>query len=98
MSEELFIVGRFHAAPGNEKSVEEAILTNMPPSRDEPGCLHVNAFRSMRDPRLFFIVSGWKDEAAFELHATLPHTVRLLERVGPLIDHPFDINRVEKIC
>ena len=27
----------------------------------------------------------------------LPHTVRFIERVTPLIDHPFDVNRVHTI-
>jgi quinol monooxygenase YgiN len=83
---ELFIVARFHARPGEEKAVAEAILDNLPPSRGEPGRLNIHAFRSIRDPRLFFVHSGWKDEAAFENHAGLPYTVRFLERVEPLID------------
>ena len=33
------------------------------------------------------------DEAAFEHHATLPHTVRFIERVQMLIDHPLDVTR-----
>jgi quinol monooxygenase YgiN len=95
---ELAIFARFHARPGNEDAVAEAILENMPPSRSEPGCLDIHAFRSIRDSRLFFIHSRWKDEAAFEAHAVLPHTVRLLARVEPLIDHPLDVNRTEQIC
>ena len=95
---ELAIFARFHARAGNEAAVAEAILENMPPSRSEPGCLDIHAFRSIRDSRLFFIHSRWKDEAAFEAHAVLPHTVRLLARVEPLIDHPLDVNRTEQIC
>src|SRR6266850_1143374 len=49
------------------------------------------------DPRLFYIHSRWKDEAAFESHAGMPHTVRFIERVTPLIDHPFEVNRVHTI-
>ena len=94
---ELFIFARFHARPGNESAVAEAILDNMPPSRAEPGCLHINAYRSTRDPQLFYIHSRWKDEAAFENHAGLPHTVRFLERVQPLIDHPLDVTRSRQI-
>jgi len=41
--------------------------------------------------------SVWKDESAFELHATLPHTVRMLGIVEPLIDHPLDVSRTEPI-
>jgi quinol monooxygenase YgiN len=47
--------------------------------------------------QLFYIHSRWKDEAAFEAHATLPLTPRFIERVETLIDHPLDATRTEKI-
>ena len=94
---ELVIFARFHARPGNEGAVAEALRDNLAPSREEPGCLSIQAFRSTRDPQLFYIHSRWKDEAAFERHAGLPHTVRFLERVVPLIDHPLDVTRAERI-
>ena len=94
---ELFIFARFHAHPGNEGAVVEALLDVLAPSREEPGCLSIHAFRSTRDPRLFYIHSRWKDEAAFERHAGLPHTRRFVERLEPLIDHPLDVTRAERI-
>lgn len=94
---ELFIFARFHARPGHEDAVDAAIQEVLSPTRAEPGCLGINAFRSRRDPRLFFIHSRWRDEAAFEHHAGLPHTVRFLARVEPLISHPLDINRTERV-
>jgi quinol monooxygenase YgiN len=94
---EVFIFARFHARPGHEGAVAEAMLDNLGLSREEPGCLSIHAFRSMRDPRLFYIHSRWKDEAAFENHAGLPHTLRFLERVEPLIDHPLDVTRAAQI-
>jgi len=87
----------FTRAPGNEDAVAVELRDVLGPSREEPGCLNIHAFRSTRDPRLFYIHSRWKDEAAFENHAELPHTVRFLERVEPLIDHPFDVTRAERI-
>jgi len=51
------------------------------------------AFRSIRDPWLFYIHSRWVDVAAFEKHADLAHTVEFLKRVEPLIDHPLDVTR-----
>ena len=94
---ELFIFARFHARPGDEGAVAEALRDTVAPSREEPGCLSILAFRSIRDPRLFYIHSRWEDEAAFDHHAGLPHTVRFVERVQPLIDHPLDVNRAERI-
>jgi quinol monooxygenase YgiN len=92
---ELFIFARFHAAADNENAVAEALAAVLGPSREEAGCLSVHAFRSTSDPRLFYIHSCWKDEDAFEIHAKLPHTVRFIERVGTLIDHPLDVTRAE---
>jgi quinol monooxygenase YgiN len=94
---ELFVFARFHARPGQERAVDEAMLEGLAPTREEPGCLSIHHFRSIRDPQLFYIHSVWKDEAAFEIHAGLPHTVRFLERVTPLIDHALDVNRTERI-
>jgi quinol monooxygenase YgiN len=92
---ELFIFARFHARPGQEDAVAEAIRDVLGPSRDEEGCLSIRAFRSIHDPGLFYIHSRWTNEAAFDLHAQLPHTVRFIERVEPLIDHPLDVTRAE---
>jgi quinol monooxygenase YgiN len=94
---ELFIFARFHAVEGNESAVGEAVGDVIVPTRAEPGCLSIQAFRSTRDPRLFYIHSRWTNEAAFEHHATLPHTVRFIERVQSLIDHPLDVTRAKLI-
>jgi quinol monooxygenase YgiN len=97
MPEELDIIARFHARPGRESDVAAAIHTISVPTRAEPGCIGYQVVRSTRDPALFFIHSRWKDEAAFDHHATLPHTVRFLEAVQPLIDHPLDVTRAKTI-
>jgi len=94
---ELFIFARFHAREGQEDAIAEALREVVAPSREEPGCRGIHAFRSTRDPALFYIHSRWADEAAFDLHAQLPHTVRFIERVEPLIDHPLDVTRAELI-
>ena len=94
---ELFIFARFHARDGQGNAVAAALRDVMPATRGEPGCLAVEAYRSTRDPRLFYIHSRWTDEAAFDRHAELPHTIRFLERVQPLIDHPLDVTRSRPI-
>ncbi len=94
----LFIFARFHALPGREDHVAQALRDVVGPSRDEAGCLAIQSFRSTRDPRLFYIHSQWTDEAAFDAHAGLPHTVRFIERVTALIDHPLDVARTERIA
>jgi quinol monooxygenase YgiN len=95
---ELFIFGRFHARAGAESALEAALRDVVGPSRAGAGCLSIEAFRSTRDPRLFYIHSRWTSEAAFELHAGMPHTQRFLERAGPLIDHPLEVTRARPLA
>jgi len=94
---EMFIFARFHARPGQERAVAETLHDVLGPTREEPGCLGIHAFRSTRDPRLFYIHSRWTDEAAFERHGDLPHTTHFVERVAPLLDHALDVTRTERI-
>ena len=93
----LFIFARFHARNGQEDAVAAVLHDVIPPTRAEPGCLTIEAYRSTRDPQLFYIHSCWVDEAAFDRHGALPHTVRFLERVQPLIDHPLDVTRARPL-
>ena len=94
---EQYVFVRLHARAGEESAVEEALREVTGPSRAEPRCLSFHIFRSTRDPQFFYIHSRWVDEAAFQLHAELPHTVRFLKRVDALLDQPRDVTRTEMI-
>jgi quinol monooxygenase YgiN len=94
---EIFIFARFHARDGTEEEVAAALREVIGGTRAEPGCRSAEAFRSLRDPQLFFIHSRWRDEAALETHAALPDTKQFIERVQALIDHPLDINRTHRL-
>jgi len=91
---QLFIFARFHAREGRADAVAAALSDEVPLARAEPGCLAHNAYRSTRDPCLFFIHSRWTDEAAFDAHVELPHTIRFVERIQPLIDHELVVDRM----
>ena len=94
---ELFAFLRIHAGEGKAGTLEEALEEVLQASREEPGCLEIHGYRSIRDARLFYIHSKWKDEGAFEGHAKLPHTVKFLKKVEALVDQPLDVTRTERI-
>jgi quinol monooxygenase YgiN len=96
---ELSIIGEFRALPGSEREVEVAIRKVVAQTRHEPDCLAIHAFRSNRDAALFFVHSRWTDEAAFDAHAALPHTVQFIETVEPLITtHKVEVQRLTLIA
>lgn len=93
----LHIIARFHVRPGAEAAAFDALRTTAAATRQEPGCLDFQVLRGVRDPRLFHIHSQFQDEAAFDLHADLPHTVHFLETIEKLIDQPREITRAERV-
>jgi quinol monooxygenase YgiN len=97
MTTEIFVFARLHARPGKQRDVYDAMFEVQGSTRKEPGCLNYGAFRSVRDPDEFYIHTRWKDRAAFEHHAELDHTVRFVELVEPLLDHPFKVTLSEQL-
>jgi len=94
---EMTIFARFHAREGAEAAVVAELSDSVARTRKEPGCLGISAYRSTRDPRLFWIHSRWTDETSFQVHADLPGTQGFIARTEKLIDHPFDATRAEEI-
>jgi quinol monooxygenase YgiN len=90
---ELYIFARFHAREGQEEALAVVLREQVSKTRAEPGCVTIRAYRSVGDPRLFWIHSRWIDQAAFEVHAALTNTERFVKRAEALIDHPFDATR-----
>jgi quinol monooxygenase YgiN len=68
----------------------EELFRVVEPTRAEIGCLAIHVFESLREPFVFAIHSQWVDEAAFEFHAQLPHTVRFLGAAKALLSHPVE--------
>jgi quinol monooxygenase YgiN len=93
VTSDFFVFTRCYAEEGQEHSVAAIIQEVVGPTRQESGCLMIDAFASTSDRRLFYIHSRWKDEAAFDRHLQLPHTLRFLERIQPLVDHPLEVTR-----
>ena len=55
---EIFVFARFHARAGQDEALAVLMREQLQPVRAEPGCLRIDAFRSTRDPSLFFFHVG----------------------------------------
>ena len=95
MSVHFFV--RFEPRPGKETEFRDELRRIIEASRAEVGCLAIRVFESVREPFVFAIHSEWADEAAFDLHAQLPHTVRFLEAAEKLLTHPVQGLRSREI-
>jgi len=94
---ELYIFGRFLVLDGKESAFEAALGEVVTATRAEAGCLEVHGYRGVRNARLYYLHSRWKDVEVFEAHVKLPHTERFLERVEKLLAEARDVKRCERI-
>lgn len=76
---------RFDPPPAAAAEFREALRRVAGPTRAEPGCRGYQAFESVREPAAFAVHSEWVDEAAFESHSRLPHTVRFVAAAERLL-------------
>ncbi|MDB5495858.1 MAG: putative Antibiotic biosynthesis monooxygenase [Phenylobacterium sp.] len=93
----LTIFARFHAAPGCAEALAAAIREVTPQTRAEPGCLGIEAYRSIVDPQLFHIHSHFVDAAAFEIHVGLAHTATFIGKADTLIDELREVSRTQPL-
>jgi quinol monooxygenase YgiN len=89
---------RFEPLPAKAMEFRAELLRVLDPTRAEAGCLAIQIFESLREPFVFAIHSEWVDEAAFDVHARLPHTVRFLEAAKRLLTHPVEGLRSREIA
>ena len=72
----IHVMVRFEPVPGKALQFREELLRVIGATREEPGCLAIHVFESLRQPFGFAIHSEWADEEAFDFHARLPHRLR----------------------
>ncbi|HTB92583.1 MAG TPA: antibiotic biosynthesis monooxygenase [Candidatus Sulfotelmatobacter sp.] len=94
---ELYIFGKFLVLEGKENAFEEALGDVVTATRAEAGCTEVHGYRGVRNARVYYLHSRWRDVEVFELHAKLPHTERFLEVVEKLLEEPRDVKRCVRI-
>jgi quinol monooxygenase YgiN len=78
-------IARHHRAESRDELMRVVELVHA-----ESGCLSIRALGSAGEPAAFGIHSEWVDEAAFGLHARMPHTVRFIAAAEQLLGRPVE--------
>ena len=93
----IHFITRLEPQPSQEAALREELRRVLEATRKEDGCLAIHAFESTLEPRTFAIHSEWVDEAAFEFHAQLPHTIAFVHAAEELMNHPIQGLRCREI-
>lgn len=69
-------LARISGKPEHGEALSDALCDLEFATRQEPGCREFAFFRALSDPDSFVLLEAFDNQAAFELHMTLPHTQR----------------------
>ena len=97
MPEQLIIIAESKAKPGHEDELRTALLGMLAPSRAEPGCIQYTLHEDPASKGHFFFYEIWKDQAAFDYHASTPHFRELGPRIAHLRDHSPPLRKLHVI-
>ena len=97
MTDVLTVVAWIRAAPGAEDAVREALLSIVPPTLEEEGCIEYKLHAVNDDPCLFYFVEQWRSGEDLDVHLASPHVRESIDAVESLIEG-IDIQRMTRIA
>ena len=79
------VVATLTAADGKAEELEAVLLSMLPASRADDGCIRYELFRDGRDPNVFVFVEEWRDMDAVKAHGAQPHMAEAGNRMKGLL-------------
>lgn len=90
------VIARSVARSGKENRLTELLRAILAPTRAESGCKLYELHES-DSPGRFYFYEIWESRTALEQHAASAHFKHLQQRVGELVQEPFEVNIVQTI-
>lgn len=94
----IVVIATFKAIAGQEKELEEALISMVPKVQEEEGTMMYTIHKTKADPGLFLFYEMYKDKAALELHSSTPYFKAFAGQIGPYLDGNPDIKVFKDIA
>lgn len=83
---DLNVVAVLKAKPGSEAVLQDALTSLVEPTREEPGCISYELFRSAADATTFINIEKWQSQDDLDAHMQTSHIARALQVAGDALD------------
>ena len=93
----LTVVAWIRAASGAEEAVRTTLLSLVPPTLEEEGCIDYQLHVVDDDPGLFYFVEHWRSGEDLDAHLEKPHLKDAIIAVEGRIEG-IDIKRMTRIA
>jgi quinol monooxygenase YgiN len=93
MSDQLTLIVRVKAKPGQEARLLRELKGMLAPTRAEAGCINYELHQSQSDPALFALYENWVSQAALDAHFETPYLKAMFKLVPDLAEGPPEITK-----
>jgi quinol monooxygenase YgiN len=90
-------LGICRAKPGQENELGRRMYALLAPTREEPGCLSYDLFRSTTDRAIWMLLESWISESAVEAHTQTAHFQAFLRTKDDVLNSDPDSYRFQAI-
>ncbi|MEO1019786.1 MAG: putative quinol monooxygenase, partial [Pseudomonadota bacterium] len=90
------VIARVEAKSGKGDELMPLLQAQIPPTRQEKGCINYDLLRDRANPDLFFFHETWESDADLENHIAAPHIQGSREKRAPFVDSAV-VHRLDKI-
>jgi quinol monooxygenase YgiN len=97
MTQKLDIIATIICKPGTKAEVRAAVEECIALSRAEEGCEMYRFYADTEVMGRFVFIETWTNKAALDHHVTLPHFIKMAEKLTPLIEGGFDVQMLEQV-
>ena len=88
---------RFQAKPEFRDDLHKRLLEMVELSNQEEGCLFYNLHTDQEDPNTFYFLEAWKDQEAFDFHASTDYVIAINADAIAMTSSPSRVEFMHKI-
>ena len=89
---------RFQAKPEHRVELSRRLLEMVELSNQEEGCLFYNLHIDQENPNTFYFLEAWKDQAAFDFHASTDYVKAINADAIAMTSSPSRVEFMHKIA
>ena len=89
------VIATLEAQPGKEEVVRQALLSLVPLTREEEGCVEYHLHECLGQEGRFVFYENWKTKEDWEKHLQMPYMQEALGNAAELFSNQIELDKVQ---
>lgn len=91
------VFARMKAKDGIEENVRQELMSLVPQTKSEEGCINYDLHQSVDEKTLFMFYENWRSKEDLDKHLEMPYLKSFLEKADKILAEPVDVTLWEKV-